>query len=216
MNQSRNFVFINTATNEELLLPVTPKSYDIDHGINVETINLTELGDLNIPGKRYMMTIKIDCMFPAQQYSFLNEGAILSPYYYVEKFEKWCDENTVLRFIITGTNVNTTCIIGAIDFQENDGTNDVYAVITVKQYRVLKAQTAAKVTAASTRQDTDNTPAAESYKIKSGDTLSSISRKMYGDSSLYKALAKYNNVANANLIYTGAVLKIPKKKELMG
>ncbi|MCI1958192.1 MAG: LysM peptidoglycan-binding domain-containing protein [Clostridia bacterium] len=215
MNKDRNFVFIDTETNEELVLPITPESYEIDHGVNVETVNLTELGDLNIPGKRYMMTIKISCVFPAQEYNFLNEGANLLPYFYVEKFEKWCDKNTILRFIITDTNINTTCIIGSIDFTENDGTNDVYATITVKQYRVLKtASTAKSANSKQTRQDTDSTPAAESYKIQSGDTLSSIARKMYGDSSLYTALAKYNGISNANLIYPGTVLKVPNKKEL--
>lgn len=48
------------------------------------------------------------------------------------------------------------------------------------------------------------------YTIKSGDTLSKIAEK-YGTS--YKYLQELNNIPNADLIYTGDTLKIPKKQK---
>ena len=42
--------FLDLQTNETLLLPVTPSSYEIDHGINNEKISLTEL-QIFLPGK---------------------------------------------------------------------------------------------------------------------------------------------------------------------
>lgn len=50
-------------------------------------------------------------------------------------------------------------------------------------------------------------PADEIYVVKSGDTLSAIARKY---NTTYQALAKYNNIANPNLIYTGQKIKIPQ------
>ena len=50
-------------------------------------------------------------------------------------------------------------------------------------------------------------PADEIYIVKSGDTLSAIARKY---NTTYQVLAKYNNIANPNLIYVGQKIKIPQ------
>ena len=47
------------------------------------------------------------------------------------------------------------------------------------------------------------------YKIQSGDTLIKIAEKF---NTNYKYLQEINNIKNANLIYTGDTLKIPKTK----
>ena len=215
--EKKKFIFLDEKNKEELELPVTPESYEIDHGINREKITLTELGTTNLSGKRYMMDIKIECMFPAQSYSFCNAGARTEPYYYVRKFEGWCDEGAILRFMISGTNINTTCFIESILFKEQDGTGDVYATITVAQYRVLKTADNGVKTATGNNARTESTTsvqAEKTYKIASGDTLSGISRKFYGDSSLYRKLASYNGIKNANLIRAGSTIKIPDKGKL--
>ena len=47
-----------------------------------------------------------------------------------------------------------------------------------------------------------------SYKIQKGDTLTAIAKK-YG--TTVAKLKELNNIKNANLIYAGNTLKIPKK-----
>lgn len=44
------------------------------------------------------------------------------------------------------------------------------------------------------------------YTVKKGDTLSEIARNY---NTTYQELAKFNNIANPNLIYVGQVIKIP-------
>ena len=50
------------------------------------------------------------------------------------------------------------------------------------------------------------------YKVKKGDTLSSIAQELYEDSSKYKIIYRANieQIANPNLIYAGQILKIPR------
>ena len=48
------------------------------------------------------------------------------------------------------------------------------------------------------------------YIVKSGDTLSSIARRY---NTTYQELARYNNIANPNLIYVNQVIKIPNTKK---
>lgn len=47
----------------------------------------------------------------------------------------------------------------------------------------------------------------EIYVVKKGDTLSAIARKY---DTTYQALAKYNNIADPNMIYVGQKIKIPR------
>ena len=216
MAERVKLTFLDIQTNEELLLPVTPSSYEIDHGINSEKISLTELGDIFLPGKRYMMTISLECLFPAQDYSFNNEGTNTDPYFYVKKFEGWCDSQRILRFMISGTNINTTCFIESINFTEKDGTGDVYATLKIAQYRILKAITnqVSTNTGNNQRADENKKEDTKTYVVVKGDTVSTLCRKFYGNSNLYDKLAKYNGLKNPNLISIGQILKIPDKSKL--
>ena len=56
------------------------------------------------------------------------------------------------------------------------------------------------------------TPSSSDYEyiVKSGDTLSSIARRY---NTTYQELARYNNIANPNLIYVNQVIKIPNAKK---
>lgn len=47
------------------------------------------------------------------------------------------------------------------------------------------------------------------YKIKKGDTLWSIAKRVYGDGRRYKELAEMNGISNPNKIYAGATLSLP-------
>lgn len=208
----RKFIFKDDI--KEMLLPVTPPSFTIEHGINIETINIHTLGDVNIAGYSTLANIKIDCLFPAQDYPFAFITG-MDPYSYVETFKKWSHERKIIRFIIPDTPVNIPVLVQSISYTEKDGTNDVYATITLREYREL---TIIKVE----RQGSENTvrgagssaSPATSYTVKKGDTLSSICRKFYGNASLYSKLANANDIKNPNLIRIGQILKIPEKSQL--
>ncbi len=210
----RKFNFIENDT--VLVLPVTPPSFEISHGINVETINIHTVGDVVIPGYGTLASISINCMFPARNYSFSVENINHSgkamvfnepkPYNYIKKIKKWCDNHTVLRFVIHDTDVNMQVIISDFTYGEKDGTGDVYATINLREYRMLKV--------GRSRVVTKSKSLCKNYLIKRGDTLSAICRKFYGKASLYPKLAKYNKIKNPNLIYAGRTLKIPDKELL--
>ena len=98
--------FILTDMITELVLPVTPDRFTIPHGRRVETVNLHTVGDVNFATLGKLPTIKLDAMFPAHAYPFVEpEANTDDPYTYVEQIKKWCDANTVLRFIVSDTPV---------------------------------------------------------------------------------------------------------------
>lgn len=57
------------------------------------------------------------------------------------------------------------------------------------------------------------TSAAESYTVVKGDSLSKIAKRVYGKASMWKQIFEANRdkIENADLIYPGQVLRIPKQ-----
>lgn len=55
-------------------------------------------------------------------------------------------------------------------------------------------------------------PEAEFYEVKKGDSLSKIAKRYYGDAMKYKDIFEANQpmLKDANLIYPGQVLRIPR------
>ena len=204
------FIFTDKIT--ELVLPVTPQSFRVPRGTNIETINIHDLGDVNMGGYGALANIKVECMFPAKDYPFVESDANTDdPYSYVNQLDAWRQDNTVLRYIISDTPFNLPVLIEEIVPGEDDGTGDVYATITLREYRQL--------TAVQVESETENIARAaeveaevetpETYTVEAGDTLSAICRLFYGDASLYPQLASYNGIANANLITVGQVIELP-------
>lgn len=208
----RKFTFKDDNNKIELLLPVTPSSFEMAHGMKVETINIHTLGDVNIAGYTTLATIILDGIFPAQNYVFALTPTvnITNNYSYIDYFENWIKSKAIIRLIISGTKINIPVLVEDIRYGEKDGTNDIYYTLTLREYRPVKPiQIQAKTANNNTRDVAAPPQSAQTYVIKKGDTLSYICRKFYGKASLYPKLAKYNKIKNPNLIYTGNTIKIP-------
>jgi nucleoid-associated protein YgaU len=69
------------------------------------------------------------------------------------------------------------------------------------------------VTGGSSSQNVPDAPAqqAQTYTVVSGDSLSKISKRIYGDASKWKKIFEANTdqIKNPDLIHPGQVLKIP-------
>jgi len=201
--------------NSELVFPVTPESYRVSYGTKIETINIHTLGDVHVAGYPTLATIKIECLFPAHPYAFVQPGARTDdPYSYVDQLREWCHGRTVLRYIISDTPVNIAVLIEEIDAGEQDGTGDIFATLTLREYRELTAGATATGSASAKRSVGDEPQTMQTYTVVKGDTLSAICRRFYGDSTLYGKLARYNNIPNPNLIYVGQQIRLPDRSAL--
>ena len=212
---ARQFIFKDTETGRELVLPVTPGSYDIEHGRKAAGITMQESGDVNLPGPAVLLDTELTCLLPAQAYPFNQPGAGTNPWVYLEQLEKWSDAGTVLRFVVSGTPVTAAVLLDPIRYREQDGTGDLYCTIPLRGYRALAAETTESRRTGNGARTVEAEPErAETYTVAAGDTLSAICRRFYGDASLYGRLAAANGIANPNLIHPGQVLKLPAREEL--
>ena len=209
------FIFKGSAPDTEIVLPVTPKGFEITDGINIELVNVHTIGDVIIGGYGTLCTIKVDCIFPAQKYPF-SAAVLIRPYEYVETLKKLCDAGRVLRFIVSDTPVNVPVLIKDIKYGEKDGTGDVYATITLREYRKIEAVQTQKQerTQNETREESSPPTMSHSYVVVRGDTMWAISRRFYGEPRLCYPLAAFNNIPNANILHVGQILNIPDKSLL--
>lgn len=219
------FCFIRD--NVSIVMPVTPGKYQWSDGKRIETINISQLGDVYRPGGRTRFSGSFDFLLPAQEYPWVEPGSRADPQYYLDYLSAWaCDEKTV-RLVITGTEINVLVYIEEVTQGEQDGTGDRYVNVTVREYVDLEATEVARTSVASVTQNGGRASqtgsisdfgGAQSYTIVKGDTLSMICRRYYGKSTptYYNALARYNGIKNPNLIYPGMTIKIPSADTLLG
>lgn len=218
----RKVIFLDPKTKSAPVMPITPHAIQASHGINFETINIHTMGNVNIAGYKVPATIKMELIFPAHRYPFVvldEKNLPKDNYTYVSLFQRYETQQTVLRFMVTGTPTNIPVQVESLEYREQDGTNDIYATLVLREYRELQAQQQNKP--ASAKDNKSRTAAVGSTKmqyhvVKWGDTLSGICLKYYGDCSatMYNKLAKYNGIKNPNLIYDGHTIKIPQKSAL--
>ena len=68
-----------------LTLPVTPARYAWGVGRNIETIHISQLGDVYRPGGRSRFSGEtLECLLPAQNYPWMEPGAVANPQYYLD------------------------------------------------------------------------------------------------------------------------------------
>lgn len=204
----RRFIFLYNET--ELTLPVTPPSFEVGHGIKIETVNIHGLGDLRIAGYEILDDIVITGIFPAHSYDFAELGGLGTPYDYTTFFKDACTARRILRFIISDTDVNLPIIVQSIRYGEKDGTNDIAYTLSIAEHREAKVQSADGA-GQETHPRPETSPATpQTYTVVYGDTLWSIARRFLGKGSLYPLIAEANNISNPNIIYVGQVLIIPE------
>ena len=209
--------FLDEAAGRELILPVTPPSYTWDRGNRVETIQLDQIGEVNLPGATMMGSCTLEVILPARLYSFCNPGTVPNPYIYLEQLERWSDAGTPVRFLVSGTPTNALVLIETTPYGERDGTNDLYVTLNLRQYRKPQVPVLSTSGGGETGRDSSTGAARQrTYTVASGDTLWGIAKKFYGDGSQYARIAAANSAAvkNPNLIYPGQVLTIPASGDL--
>ena len=205
-------IFRNTRTGEEQIMPVTPPGFQVEQGRLVEQVDMASFGQVNLPGLETLFNEQLTFLLPSSGRNYTSLGYAGEPYSIVERLVRWSKAGDVLRLIVTQTPVNVPVLIAPVRYGEQDGSGDVYATLTLRQFRELTAETvsdsgtgnAARAAPAQERKET-------TYTVVSGDTLWGICRKFYGNGSLATKLAGYNGVKNANLIYVGQRLNIPDK-----
>ena len=208
-------------------LPVIPAEFERVIGADYETNNIIGLGDIAIFNSNGLAQLSLSSFFPNHEYSFNAYSNVPKPYDMVSHFKEWKNKGTVVRVILTGTDINQEMYITDFTYGEKDGTGDVYYSMDLLEYRPITIPTITENTSTNTqntsrptdnnnnnsnKNNTNNTQ--KTHKVVKGDSLWAIAQKYYGKGSLYPKIkeankSKHPSLAKNNIIYVNWELIIP-------
>ena len=205
-------------------LPVMPSEFERVIGADYETNNVISLGDVATFNGNGLAQLSLSSFFPNKEYSFNAYSNVPKPYDLVRYFKEWKNKGTVVRVILTGTDINQSMYITNFSYGEKDGTGDVYYSIDLLEYRPItipkynndndNKDNSDREDNNKDKKEEDNKTTQKTHKVKKGDSLWAIAQKYYGKGSLYPKIkeankTKYPSLAKNNIIYVNWELIIP-------
>ena len=205
-------------------LPVMPSEFERVIGANYETNNVIGLGDIATFGGNGLAQLSLSSFFPNKEYSFNAYSDVPKPYEFVKYFKEWKNKGTIVRVIMTGTDINQQMYITNFSYGEKDGTGDVYYTVDLVEYRPITVPVINETssnTQNTSRQDENNdnsndanNSTQKTHKVVKGDCLWDIAKKYLGKGSDYPKIkeankSKYPSLSKNNIIYVNWELIIP-------
>ncbi|KGE21075.1 LysM peptidoglycan-binding domain-containing protein [Paenibacillus wynnii] len=210
-------------------LPVNPETLEIKESGNSKSYDIIDFGEINTISAPKLMEITLDSIFPAQNYPFVlvSDTSLMTPFEYVKIIKKWMESKKPIRFVFSGiaspkeqnpknsVALNMAASIENFSWKLSAGNSgDIEYSLTLKKYVFYQA-IAVKVdkgeVKAETKRPNDKAIPA-TYKLKAGDTLWSVAKKVLGDGSKYKVIQKLNGISDSQLtkLPVGKVIKLPQ------
>ncbi|RKD22542.1 peptidoglycan-binding protein [Ammoniphilus oxalaticus] len=217
------FFSVNNDT-ERIQLPVNPPTINAKNQADGETFKIAKLGTVNVPKDVELKEFDLEGFFPAQDYHFL-ETEFKDPSFYIEKFEKWMEEKTRVRYTYVNGSfaINELVTIENFEYDESFGTADVNFTMSLKKYvpfapKKLIIETPKPDTPAPTTATKKEAPppqnkkvVPQTYTLIAGDSLWKVAQKYTGNGNNYPELQKLNGIQNSQIrkLPIGLKLKIP-------
>ena len=209
-----NGIVTLSCDNSSIVLPVTPESFGVQVKNNNSVVNITNFGNYNMMGKTGLKSITISSFFPAQDYNFSSGGD--EPYELVNQIEEWRLSTKPLNLLIENSTIDFDCLIDSFEYNEQDGTGDVYFTLVLTEYRnIQESLPSDKLTGLKGRKS--------ALQKAIGDVSISISKGMSPMKAIKKAVKKsvkksgagylsdYKKIVKNGGINPGDILKITSK-----
>lgn len=125
---------------DRIVLPVTPRKYQAQLSQNNKIVEILDFGEMLVFGNTKLHRLKFSSFFPALSHNYpFVVGDRYSPQEFMELLNAWKINQCPVRVIITDSLVNENFAIMNIDFDERDGTRDIYYdidLVEVKEWNV--------------------------------------------------------------------------------
>ncbi len=181
---------------EGFVVPINPPELEITSTQANKRVSLVNLGEINLSGKRGLKSLSFSSFFPSEKSPFFKE-AKMSPSDYISMIKKWKNSGKPIRVIITDGEINLAMLIDEFNYTVIEGRGDIKYTLKLSEYKFLNVE-AIKEGVRSIKKNglkerpvekknTDNT-----YVVKEGDSLWSISKRFLGDGGNYKKIYEAN------------------------
>ena len=219
---------------DEVLYPVPPSKVTEKINNANKTYTLLNGEEINVLKNAQLTDISFEILLPNAEYPWATyENGFHTSAYYLELLEKLKTSKKHFQYVMSrelpdGTTLfDTDMSVTLEDYKVVEDTKngfDVVVSINLKQYREYgtkayikkKGNKTIKKSNARQRKASKNAPSNKlplTYTVVKGDSLWLIAKRYYGNGSKYTLIYKANKgkIKNANLIYPGQKLFIPKE-----
>lgn len=166
-----NFFFIRSASPKDFIfqIPIPPPVIEVNSGTNSETVNIVNLGEVNILKGRQLKSVSFESSLPryARSSAVTTRGEFRPPEDYIGLFEHAQATNTPLVFAVTGLGLNIKVNVESFEYVYD--TDYVNYNLSLKEYRDFKAKEVVLVTVPTTP-----TPATPTTPPKTTTTTTSV------------------------------------------
>lgn len=199
------------------MVPVLPSAIRVKHPTEKNTYNVLGIGEIDILHGEKLDEIDVELLLPWGHPYYQAEDSG-EPADWVEMLRGFVDNSEPLHFIYVGMawDINMQASLHDLAYEEEGGDFSVVSGFKLRKYVPLTAQFFERKseerpqTGQTTKNEQQQSPA-QTYTVKSGDTLSHIAKSLLGDSSRWREIYELNKdtIKNPNLIRGGQVLKLP-------
>ena len=206
----------------QFLFPVTPSQVQTKVGHCNETVQILQMGQVNLLKNAGLEEVRFRALFPGRQYHFVQvEEGFREPSYFLERLKDYKKAQKPVQLIIfrrlaDGSQIFCSNVeMGLEEYtivEQGGEQGDFWVEIALKEYRKMQSIAYRPASDGNTlEKQPAQRPAkemAKTYVVKKGDNLWNIAKKELGDGSKFGELAKKNGISNPSLIYPGQVIKL--------
>lgn len=225
------YIYLSEISNgaARFVFPSMPERVQVKNSTNYQIINIIDKGECKIPRGMDTGVISWSGVFFGE--SKMHEPIVKqwnSPTECKKILEGWQEQGTVLRLLITETNINYDVTISQFSYEDYGGHGNAEYSISFCRHKSLKIYTTDELEIVKfekkvvTRPE-PAPPPAQTYTVSSGDTLWGIAQNFYGNGAqwqdIYNANADtiestaqehgFGSSDNGHWIWSGEVLVIP-------
>lgn len=182
-------------------LAVNPRELSVTQDSKDKTIDLLNVGELNVPGNRGLIKVSISTFLPDGSSHFNRAG--IAPESMILVLKKAKNGKRPVRIIISGTDVNTQFTISSMADTYKEGQQDIYVAWSFIESRDLNTQPVASwvkrytETEICARNTANSVP--KTVVAVAGDSLWNMARRFYDDGERWKDIAAANGLTEDNL-----------------
>lgn len=207
MRKTRSVLIVTDGSQYELA--VNPREISVTQDSKDKTIDLLNVGEVNVPGNRGLIKVALATFLPDADSPFYTGCA---PETIVQSVKKAKNGKKTLRIIISGTDVNTLFTVASMNETYKEGQQDIYISWSFVEMRELNTGQVASWVRRYTdtglcRRNTANT-VPKAVTAQQNDTLWSLARRYYDDGGRWKEIADANGLSGDE-VSAGMRLVIP-------
>ena len=194
---------IITINNENYVLPI-PMPWEIVDGQKISTVDLMNFGEVENGSRPAPRTISLSQFFPSYNLGFISNSEFRNKWEYVKAFKNAKDNSIKVLYSITETPISMTCKITNFTYGREDGVGNIKYTLDLKEYKeVMDYDVKDNIIG---QAHVQNDGYGHWWNVKEEDTIFTIAKWAYGDSSKYTEILKKNNLKNKNQIKVGMSL----------